>query len=653
MSQVLEKLVKRYEEIPFVTFDSEGKGKSRLYDISWDFTSSGQNKKKVGFEHIEDVHRKNVQSYLFAVIEYQKEQSASEQVTVSTLIRYVVDMNRLICHWGCSDFSLLSDEREWKKVKRKIRGLWSENTLQGITGRINAMSDAGLIARYVKREEYVKLKSKRARLQHIALPEAIHVNVLIQVVECVEKYHSHRHAISEVMGKAIVFRDKEYALELKKHGVSELHKRQTDTFNLRVSRSTNKMAQHYGIPDFRVRFDSKWLNDLLRQCLICVGLFCGARIMELLSMNKDSYDIKNGIPIVQGYQSKGNDGQHIYTTWNTHPIVKQALELAMDATQSIREYHQEKLRLKLEQREVSQDEFNRGLEELDSAFISCHLGRRDENTYRFNADNQTSGIGLTLFNIQATVEDVEEFDLLNPSRAGTLILGSTLPKFSPHDLRRSFAVFVIRNRLGNEQTLKYQLKHKNLNMPRWYANYAELVRTTGLLMDKDLMEECDKAMEEAALDALNDIYNVSETLSGVEGKKISENKMERLLKGEQVYMSRDELRALLRSKEKALVVLPTGGYCTSRDCERLCSMTDITEGKKSCGKVITDKGAKRMARERDELIRSFRDMNAFEDYAYSTLLSARKKKILLIEQTLDAHKIPYEKFTDRIKVVSA
>jgi len=653
MSQVLDILAKQYEENPYVTFDSKGKGKSRLYDISWDFSSLGQNKNKVRFEHIEHQHRKNVQAYLFALMENKKRQSASEQVTVSTLLSSVKYMNALICYWGCSDFSLLSDKREWRNLKRNIKGLWSESTLQGISSTINKMSDAGLTGRYVTKKEYVRLKSKRVNQQHIALPEAIHAQVIFQVVECVEKYHSYRHSISSVMGKVIAFRDKEYSFELKKRGTKVLSQAQKITFNKRMSYNTDKMSKPYGIPDFRVKFDGKWLHDLLRQCLICIGLFSGARKMELLSMNKDSYGTKDGIPIISGYRSKDNEGQPIYTTWNTHPIVKQALELAFDATQSIRQYHKEKLRLGMEQGDVSLDEFRYGIEELDSAFIKCDLSSRIINNYRLKVSNHTSGLGLKLFNIRATVEDIKEFDLLNPSRAGTLNLGGTLPKFSLHDLRRSFAVFVVRNRLGNDQTVKYQLKHKNLNMSRWYTNYSALARINKLFMDEDLLRECDKAVEEATLDALDDIYNGSETLSGVEGEKIAERKMESLRKGEQVYMSRDDLRALLRSKEKALVILPTGGYCTSRDCERLCSMTDLIEGKKNCGKVITDKGAKRMAREREELIRSFRDMNAFEDYAYSTLLFARKKKILQIEQTLDTHKIPYKKFTDKIKVVSA
>ena len=57
--------------------------------------------------------------------------------------------------------------------------------------------------------------------------------------------------------------------------------------------------------------------------------------------------------------------------------------------------------------------------------------------------------------------DVDEFDLLNPTRKGTLHVGGFLPKLSPHDFRRTFAVFLVRNKLGNLMTLKLKIKGLN------------------------------------------------------------------------------------------------------------------------------------------------------------------------------------------------
>ncbi|MBF4366167.1 hypothetical protein EAY40_28845, partial [Vibrio anguillarum] len=115
---------------------------------------------------------------------------------------------------------------------------------------------------------------------------------------------------------------------------------------------------------------------------------------------------------------------------------------------------------------------------------------------------------------------------------GSLKIGGSLPRLSPHDLRRSFVVFMVKKRLGNALTVKYQLKHRNTNMSNWYANYCELARTNQLLMDARLMSEFDVAIEASTVDAWDEIYNVSDTLSGAEGERIAQNKAERLAQGE-------------------------------------------------------------------------------------------------------------------------
>ena len=68
-------------------------------------------------------------------------------------------------------------------------------------------------------------------------------------------------------------------------------------------------------------------------------------------------------------------------------------------------------------------------------------------------------------------------------------------------------------------------------------------------------------------------------------------------------------------------------------------------------KVVTDKAAKRLSRERDHLIASFRAVNEMGDYANELILDARKKKILSIEPTLVKHGIQFDSFNDDIMAV--
>ncbi|PSW11450.1 hypothetical protein C9J01_15965 [Photobacterium rosenbergii] len=659
MSKKLIQFRQELAENPYVTFDSDKNGVSRVFDVEWDFHALNQNKKAISFRHIDEKYRHDIQSYLYAQMQWQKEKSKSNShVAVSSLLKRRDHLKAIATRWGKSDFSLLSSEKEWKRCSKTLHGVGSEGTCRAVASTVNALNKADLVSRYVHKREYIKWVNPDTEDggQAIAFPEVIHVIILRTVVEFVETYHPYRHQISEAMEKLYTYQDEMFNAEQKALDVSTLTDRQMMTFSKRMSNRASKWPERKAIPDFSFHRRGGWLGKLLRMCFICVGLFSAARREELLSMNKESYDDSlAAVPKVSGFSTKGNKGEKIYTTWNTAPIAKLALELAYDATQAARKYSLKRLDDGYQNSLLTQDQYNAKKQDLESAFISSDIPYDSEviinkSSLKYRVDGADGALNMKEFNITATAEDVEEFDLLNPDRAGILKVGGGLPKLSPHDLRRSFVVFMVKNRLGNALTVKYQLKHRNINMSNWYANYSELARTKQLLMDTQLMSEFDEAIESSAVDAWDEIYNVSDTLSGAEGERIAQNKAERLAQGEEIVMSRSELVALVRSGDKSIVLLPTGGYCTNRNCERLCSLMDIVEA--PCEhKVVTDKAAKRLSRERDNLIASFRAINDMGDYANELILDARKKKILSIEPTLVKHCIPFESFNDDIKAV--
>ncbi|PML50667.1 hypothetical protein BCT75_12775 [Vibrio lentus] len=656
-----EKLIKFRQEVaenPYVTFNSDGEGLSRVFDIDWDFHDLNQNKKIVSFGHIDEKYRQDIQFYLYAVMQWQKKNSrSSSHRSVGSLIQTRNVLKKLATCWGKSDFSLLSSEREWKKCALKLHGFGTKTVCQRTASVINGMHKAGLVTRYVHRRDYIKwVQPDVGDGQAIAFPETIHVRILKTVVEFVEAYHPYRHQISEAMEKLYTYQDEMFNVELKAFGVRALTEKQKRTMVTRVSRRTKQWPERQAIPNFSFYRRGNWLGTLLRMCFICLGLFSAARKEELLSMNKESYDDSlAAVPKVSGFSTKGNKGEKIYTTWNTAPIAKLALELAFDSTNASRKYWLELLDDSYQNGQITKDQYSAKQQDLESAFISPDIPYESEvimskASLKYKVEGADDALNMEEFNIIATAEDVAEFDLLNPERVGRLKVGGGLPKLSPHDLRRSFVVFMVKNRLGNALTVKYQLKHRNINMSNWYANYSELARTNQLLLDTQLMSEFDEAIENSAVDAWDEIYNVSDTLSGAEGERISQNKVERLARGEEIVMSRSELLALVRSGDKSIVLLPTGGYCTNRNCERLCSLMDIVEA--PCEhKVITDKAAKRLSRERDNLIVSFRAINDMGDYANELILDARKKKIVSIEPTLVKHSIPFDSFNDDIKAV--
>lgn len=652
MSNILLKLQEEFDENPFVSFDSSGQGVSKVYDDTWDYTARNERLRTVSFTAVLEIHRANIQRYVGKLLEYNMDKSTDNHVSVSLVSRWQDRLQSISKYWGKSDFSLLSNNTEWRKFKSSIKGHYSQVTMDSIAATINNLNAAGLLDRYVKLSELRVLANDKGGKQHIAMPSTIHAKVLQRVIDTVETYHPHRLEISYAMSKGIKLRDSELANELNKLHVSNLSVNEAIALNKRVARQANKLGE--AIPEYRFDQTGKWVNDILKDCLMCVALFSGARKTELLSFNHNSYHIIAGVPVLQGKTYKANKGVAKTETWVTHPIALKTLELAYDMTQYARDIHKAVLNDAFDNGDVTKDAYQHGMRQLSSAFIGTNMGMDSYGKVRSAyLLNLSKGLNLEKFGLVATQEEVDEFNFLNPDWYGEMAVGGSLPKLSLHDLRRSFAVFLVRNRLGNAQTIKYQFKHKNINMSHWYANYAQLARAEDLLMDESLMIEANEAMEELAVEAFDDIYNSSENLSGGGSKDIMKEKEECLGRGETIVMSREEIKVLVKNGSKSIVLLPTGAYCTNADCERLCSIKEFAAEDKPCSHlVITDKSAKEMAAQRKRLIKAFTAMNDMGDYAYSRILVGYKEKICHIEHTLKDHKIPFEPFTQQIKVLA-
>jgi len=648
-----------YTDNPVISFTSSGKKKSRMLDEEWDFTALGQKKRKISFTSIKDpLHRRDAQHYLSTILEKTKMNSSSGHFSVGSLATHLVSMGVLIKHWGNADFKKLSNDREWRDAKISFKGKYSRSTVRQIGGFINKLHDFGLIDRWVSGDEMLSLaKPDSDTKQHIALPQAMHIQLLEGVVETIETYHPHRHKISEFMFNMVTTQEDKFNLAYKKYGSACFSDRdRRRNINAQIRRIAKKREKTFNVPKFKYSNEAHFVSGIVESCFIIIALFSGCRLNELLSMTPDSYQLIGTIPTLYALTSKGNEGQPIEDIWTTHPITLKALELAYDVSQYARDVHIKNLKKHYNSNKIDKDLYERSIKELGSAFIPVSL-QGTELGRELKADYSTPG-GTSQFDPKkyfnpANAEDVLEFNLLNPSRKDTFEVKGFLPKFSPHDLRRSFAVFMVRNKLGNLLTIKHQFKHKNLNMAGWYANNAELARMEGLMLDSELMDMCDQAMEDAAVDALDDIYNGSGYLSGIEGKRISKAKKEALRRGEKIYLSRDELRSLIKSGDKSIVLLPTGAYCTNSSCERLCSISYFNSEDKPCDhEIITDKGAKVKAKEHSYLIKAFRGMNEFNDYAMASILAGMKQKIIYLEKTLIAHNIEFEPFTDKITAVA-
>lgn len=649
----LEKLRDDFSDNPFISFDSDGHGVSRIFDDKWDFASRRESIRYVYFSSIPLAHKKNIQTFMAKLIGFHIAKAIDNHISVSKMTRMKSVLFMISKFWNKSDYSLLSSDVEWECLKEALKGKVSLPTLKNIITIFNELSRAGLLDRHVKSEEFINLANDKKKKQHIALPTTIHAHLLQKAMEVINIYHPYRFDISSVMKASISYYDDEYPKELNKRCLLKLDENGIKNLNLRVVKYANKLGEN--IPDFNFYIGGGWVNKIVKYCLMIVAMFTGMRRSELRATSPNSYKLISGIPVLIGNTYKGNKGVAKREVWVTHPIALKALELAYDATMYAREHFKGILDKKFDDNLINKDVYSRGVDELSSSFIKNNMQSHKYNNLQddFLLRTYKNIFSLESFEIKATNEEVNEFNLLNPDWIGELKVGGTLPKLSLHDLRRSFSVFMIRNKLGNLQTLKYQLKHKNVNMSDWYANNAELARIEGLLIDNELMDEVNNAMQTLAVEAFDDIYNGTKHLSGGGSSRVIEEREKALGRGETIVLSRNELESLVKNGTKSIVLLPTGGYCTNSSCERLCSIDTFAVENKPCQHlIITDKGAKQMAVQRKRLIEAFESINEMDDYAYSRILVGYSVRIRQIEHTLKVHNIFFDPFTLSIKALS-
>ncbi|WP_024599851.1 tyrosine-type recombinase/integrase [Pseudoalteromonas sp. TAE56] len=648
MFNTLEKLEDEFKNNPFISFDSDGNGISRIFDDKWDFVSRRESTRYVLFHKLPPEHKKNIQSFTAKLSFLEMDQAIDNYVPVAKLLRTKKLLWAITKIWGKSDFSLLSNNIEWLKFKENIKRRMPLGSLKQISTTLRRLSNAGLLNRYIDCKAFNELSNEKKSKQHLSIPTTIYSQLLQQAVEVIEVYHPHRYEISTVMRKTIAHFDNDL---LKRIHVHRLDENGAKYFNYTMVKYGNELGK--GIPNFRFHLKGEWIKSIVKYCLMVVVMFTGMRSRESRTTNPNSYKVFAGIPMLCGNTYKSNKGVAKKEVWVTHPIALKALELVHEATMYAREHFRNALEENFTEGLISKDEYDRGSEELASSFITTSLSSERYNKvlsgYILSVGSKDF-LNLKQLKIKATHEEVEEFNLLNPDWYGELKIGGSLPKLSLHDLRRSFAVFMVRNKLGNIQTIKHQLKHKNINMSNWYANNAELIRSEDLLIDKDLMSEVDKTTQSLAIEAFDDIYNGTQSLSGGGSVRIIEERKKLLGKGETIVLSRDELESLVRNGTKSIVLLPTGGYCTNSSCERVCSIESFVAESKPCQHlIITDKSAKQMAAQRKRLIVAFESLNEMEDYAYSRILIGYTVKIRQLEQTLKSHNIDFEPFIYTIK----
>lgn len=619
-------LNKTNDEGNIITLNENGNPLSYKYSPNWDFTFirslSAKSPKKLKFESVSLTYRKDIQDTLYIMYELNK------KVSVGTLIAYLTGLHRIAKIVNSGNWSLLDEDRVFRDFKKElVQCKLSFSSVERVAITINQLNDLGETSRRIKNIKKFcndhKCEVKKEK-QAIALPERFASELFEKSIKIIERYHPYRHKISQ--GYSEYF-----------EAYSQWKEEKSNNAGFSAGKG-KKINAFYNIPDFKFDGQAIYGTQIQIACFVVLLGFSGVRISEGLTFNPDSYEEKEynnfKVPVISGGITKTEEGGVLKPeTWVTHPIVKLALELSYDMTKYAREHY----KVKFYNNKIE-------LEKSKSSFIKLSISHVKDNV-------ATAGLGrdfsnyLKKQNIKMTDDDIREFEILNPQRMGDII-NNELPKLSAHDFRRTFAIFLVRNKLGDLMALKHQYKHLNVLMTQWYTNNSEVARYLDIKMDSELQDLIRESNVSITTDALFNIYN-SETLSGKEGERIISERKKASYEGI-IYITREEIERQVRNGTASVVEHPTG-YCFNPTCDRICAsdLSLIT-----CQHEVTtpEKAAERKF-VRERLIKRFNALNNGRFYM-ANILTEISLKIRAIEVTLTSHKIPFEPFNQAINANS-
>ncbi|HBC3992231.1 TPA: hypothetical protein KD874_003755 [Vibrio parahaemolyticus] len=623
-----------------------------VWDLSPSHTVGVRNGLTVSFRTTKPEYVNGIQDALYKIYHHYKDKN-STRLSVGYMDSLKYALQHVADCLGSTEWHNLENNRDLKsflrKLKQKKLGI---SSIQQILQTFNKLTEYGLLNVYIDSKVLMKCASSGRSKQHVAIPHRLYQRILSRALEVVEKYHPYRHDISHVMSQAYDIHKRMWSGERlvtdgRGSGRDELSM-SPKAIHKRVREAMKRIG--HDIPDFDVKLDGSQLSDILVSCLIVTQGFSGVRIGEAVSFNANSADkvIVNNkeVTVLTGETTKGHNAKPKTVTWQSHPVAKVALELAYDMMAANRAFYQKGVDEKERQSETK-EKINHMRRQLESAFLVPKLSRQASNNYIFRPWRSLKKFIKDL-DYKATTEDVEEFNMLNPTREGELKIGGTYSGLTSHDFRRTFAVFFVRYGFGTASGIKFQFKHENINMSGYYANNAELAQMNDLLMDEEILEELKEAGIDLGVDIFDEIFNQSEHLSGAKGEAIMQDRIKKLEAGESIFMTREQIEENIRRGNFHIMQLPSGAYCTNGSCDRVCGTLSFRAEIKECEhKVVSDKGAKVIAKQRDRLIAKFTNLNT-GDPLKSSILTGLKQKIQVEELTLKAHEIPYKPFKDDI-----
>ena len=608
-----------------ITRNADGSPLSYVFDEIWDFRyskkfSSAVEEREISFKSIPVKFRKNIQYSLSLML------GINAKLSEKSIRHKKGHLHRIAICLGTSDWSKLDNDNEFRHFKSQLKKKkFSKSTVQGTLITLNQLFQLKFTSRNIenikKTTEKIACPRKPEKIQHIAIPEVMASKIFKSAESVIEKYHPFRKEISDAYATYYLERDK-FLENNPKVESKKFWKKRGQYLNFDIP-----------IKDLIIRPTEEDLDLIKTACFIQILGYSGIRNGEGISIGRDGYEEKEyhgfKVPYINGVSTKPNEkGLPTEESWITHPSVKKALELLFDSSQFARDAYRVL---------YSNDPIK--LEAIENGLISTNLCKhRNKVLWSHTSLNANLNKFLRANNIVASQKDVEEFDMVNPTRKGTLEVGGFLPKFTSHDFRRTFAVFLTRNKLGSIMTLKKQYKHLNLMMTKWYANNSELAAALDLKVDSELQELVNEANVLIMTETAYEVFT-SPTLSGGEGERI-EKEREKVQYEGSIYVTKQELERQIRMGKLSIVENPTG-YCFNPECTRICSsnLSSVT-----CKhEAVTREKALESVSKRTRLIVKFKNLLSFGSL-YSSIRNRIFVEIKAIEHLFTKHEIEFEPF---------
>ena len=607
------------EEI-IISYDSKNQPYSRYLDDDWVLLDKDIT---INFNQLSGEFKKTIKNIIYNLI--NKKSLRSLKSHLRNLMNSASTFENLIKMSLGKNYGDLDNPQIYNSViyNAQAQGL-RYKTWKNLLLLIPVLKSEGFISRDIGKADdlakYLAGNTKYSK-QTMAIPEKIASVYFSEAIRVVELFHDDRQIISKLYGIFIS--------EINKTSRSEIH----------IEAAARKVYKKFDkYTHIELDHTGSWLSGIRGACYTVIAAFTGCRDGEIRSLNLTSYEEKKYagmlIPILKGIDTKPNiGGARRAVSWVTIPAAKKAIELLWDSYQFARVFWAEKVK------DLSHpDEKKRYLKNVNALLV---------NFPAQTAINPKAGRGvidnsLRIFaysaNYDATLEDVKEFDLINPSRQGELKVGRVLIPH-PHAFRRTFAVYLVRNKLASLLDLKYQFKHMNIAMTSWYSNQAHVASYFDMMMDNGLQNEILGENNSYITDTLYYVYNEAETLAGPEGKRILGL---RAKSTSAIYLNREEIAQQVKEGRLSIIEHPTG-HCTNPRCDRVCDMTICQY------KLVTKEKAFELVQIRERLIDKFSSMSDAK-VNQPNILSKLYFEIRSIEKSLEEHSILHAKFKADITV---